>query len=271
VTGTIASPAQLTVSSGANLIGTGTIVGPVSVLSGGHLAPGLSPGTINTGSLLLKTGSFLDEQIFGSTPGTGAGHYDQVNVTGTVNLDAGNDGGATLTLDLTGYTPTTNTVHTIIANDGTDAVVGKFKYLGNVLNNGDSITIGSVTLKIFYTGGDGNDVVLIEAGTPNAVYISNTNFGGATPPSPGQLVDGDQGTAGTQTAYYLVNAFNTVATGLATIPSTGTVIVNGGTYGETLSLSGTRTLRITGLVTLNSLDSILGNDRQYPGQYPGRA
>ena len=51
VTGTVAGP--VTVNAGATLRGTGTIGGPVTINAGGTLAPGLSPGIINTGNLSL--------------------------------------------------------------------------------------------------------------------------------------------------------------------------------------------------------------------------
>jgi fibronectin-binding autotransporter adhesin len=51
------------VSSGATLAGSGTISGIVSISSGGHLAPGTSPGNLTVGSLSLVSGSVLDYEL----------------------------------------------------------------------------------------------------------------------------------------------------------------------------------------------------------------
>ena len=94
----------------------------------------------------------------GATAGLG---YDQINVTGTVNL-----GGSTLNVTL-GFTPLINDSFTIINNNGTDAVTSTF----NGLAEGATITVGSVTLQISYVGGTGND--LLTGGTGNDTF----NFG----------------------------------------------------------------------------------------------
>ena len=57
VRGTLSNSA-VHVESGATLGGTGTINGTVTVLSGGILSPGNSPGTLTVGSLVLNAGSF---------------------------------------------------------------------------------------------------------------------------------------------------------------------------------------------------------------------
>ena len=134
------------VNGGGTLGGTGTISGPVTVNAGGTLAPGLSPGIINTGNLVLA-GIFLVE-IEGTTLGT---QYDNTNVTGTVNV-----AGATLTL-AGAYVPQLGDTFTIIANDGADAVTGTFAGLAE----GATLTLNGSTLRITYAGGTGNDVVLV--------------------------------------------------------------------------------------------------------------
>ena len=144
VNGSLASP--VTVNAGGTLGGTGT-VGTVTVNSGGALAPGLSPGIINTGNLALAAGSTLAIELNGVAVGA---QYDQVNVTGTVNL-----GGATLSVTQ-GYAPSPGTVFTIVNNDGADAVTGTFAGLAE----GATFTVGGTTFRISYVGGDGNDVAL---------------------------------------------------------------------------------------------------------------
>ena len=80
---------------------------------------------------------------------------------GTVTL-----GSSTLTLNLT-YALTPGTAYTIVSNDDNDAVVGTF---GNVTTNGGTITATYnstvYTFRVYYTGGDGNDVVLVERQRP---------------------------------------------------------------------------------------------------------
>jgi autotransporter-associated beta strand protein len=147
----------VTVGTGATLGGTGTVTGAVTVNSGGTLAAGHSPGILNTGNLSLSSGSTLAVEIGGATPGTGAGFYDQVNVTGTVNL-----GGATLNLAaFGGYVPTADDQYIIVNNDGADPVVGTFNGLAEgALVSNDFLGSGR-TARIRYTGGTGNDVVIL--------------------------------------------------------------------------------------------------------------
>jgi autotransporter-associated beta strand protein len=148
VTGLIVSP--VTVNSGGTLGGTGTITNTVTVNSGGALAPGLSTGIINTGDLALTAGSTLAIEINGATVGT---QYDQVNVTGTVNL-----GGATLSVTL-GFVPAAGTVFTIVNNDAADAVTGTFAGLPE----GATFTVVGTQFRISYVGS--NDVTLTADGT----------------------------------------------------------------------------------------------------------
>lgn len=144
VNGSIASP--VTVNSGGTLGGTGTISTAVTVNSGGALAPGLSTGIINTGNLTLTAASSVAIEINGTTVGT---QYDQVNVTGTVNL-----GGATLSVTL-GFVPAGGSVFTIVNNDGADAVTGTFAGLAE----GATFTVGGTQFRISYVGS--NDVTLL--------------------------------------------------------------------------------------------------------------
>src|SRR5262249_13899020 len=91
VDGSPAAASAVTAHSGGTLGGSGTVGGSVAGNSGGHLAPGDSPGTLATADLTLSSGFNFDAQVFGSTAGSG---YDQVAVTGAVNLN-----GATLNTD----------------------------------------------------------------------------------------------------------------------------------------------------------------------------
>ena len=131
----------------------------------------------------LAPGDTLLVDLAGVTAGTG---YDQwvINETGTAPDGTVTLGGATLTLNLT-YAPTAGTTYTIIDNDDTDAVVGTF---GNVPTNGGTITATYnstiFTFRVFYTGGDGNDVVLVDSSTRPRRPTPRTRPGVACRPAP---------------------------------------------------------------------------------------
>ena len=145
VTGSIFNP--VAVMQGV-LAGTGTITFPVLVNTGATLAPGLSPGIINTGSITLAGN--LAAEILGPTVGT---QYDQVNVTGMVTLNS-----PTLALS-GGYVSVAGNSFILINNDGVDPVTGTFAGLAE----GATLAFNGVPLRISYMGGDGNDVVLSHA------------------------------------------------------------------------------------------------------------
>ena len=106
VDGSTAAASAVAVNSGGTLAGTGVINGPVTANSGGTVSPGVAaPGDLGTGSLTLNAASLYTAQIYGSTPGDGAGKYDQLAVTGTVNL--GGTPGATLDVDFNWAMPAT--------------------------------------------------------------------------------------------------------------------------------------------------------------------
>ncbi len=119
------------------------------------VSQGTNPGVINSGGLTLSTGTTLKAKINGTVAGT---QYDTVNVTGSVDL-----GNSDLSLTV-GFTPSIGQSYTLIANDGSDPVIGTF----NGLVEGSTIAVGPDRFVISYTGGDGNDVVL------TSVAFSNT-------------------------------------------------------------------------------------------------
>lgn len=146
------------VAKGATLKGTGT-AGSINVLSGGTIAPGLSPGTINSGDLLFEEGGTYQFEI-------GKDAADQIKVTGTVTL-----GNATLDIQhFEKYVPPVNKQYVLIDNDGTDAVTGTFKDLAE----GATFSRNGYTYQIGYKGGDGNDVVLTIKNVPAS---PDTGFG----------------------------------------------------------------------------------------------
>ncbi len=151
------------VGPGAVLSGIGTagLGGTVTVTNGGRVAPGNSPGIINTGNFSLGAGSFLDIELGGSATNPGV-DYDQVNVTGTVTL-----AGALNPTALTSYT--SGQQYVIVNNDGSDAIVGTFAGLPQ----GATVKIGGADFIISYIGGTGNDVTLTSVQT---VRMVTNNF-----------------------------------------------------------------------------------------------
>ena len=242
-TGSATGTGPVSLASGI-LGGTGTVTSTVTVEPGSTLAPGVAGvGALGTGTLIFQGGSTLALTISGSST-------NSLNVTGDVLL-----GTATLGIAL-GATPAVNGVFTIINNESADPVNGYFTAPDGVTpldSNGSSFTVGSTTFRIYYDGGDGNDVVLVEATPAATVYVSNSNFGLSSTPAIGQIIDGDQGTAGTQSAIYGVSAFSDFDDALTAVSTSGTVVVNSGAYSASPNFAGSQTLSLSGNVTLNSL------------------
>jgi fibronectin-binding autotransporter adhesin len=160
VNGSTAAGSAVTVENGATLGGIGTVGGSINVASGGTVAPGISPGTLNGGSVAFDSGSNFNLELNGATVGGG---YDQLNVTGTVNL-----GGATLNISL-GFTPSVGAAFTIVDNDESDAITATFAGLAE----GTTFLVGATMFQITYQGGDGNDLVLTTL-DPNNPILSGT-------------------------------------------------------------------------------------------------
>ena len=160
------STSTTTVNSTGTLTGSGT-VGAVTVKSGGFIAPGNSPGILNTGNITLEAGSTLGIEIDGATVGT---QYDRLNVTGSVSL------AGLLSMTMSGsYAPANGTLFFILANDGTDAITGTFS---NASVNGGTYTFGSQQFQISYAGNTGtssftggNDVVLQAVPEPASLLL----------------------------------------------------------------------------------------------------
>ncbi len=157
-------------SSPVNLASSGFLGGNgrVGVITGGGtggIAPGLSPGVLNvTGNVAFATSNNFNVEINGTSVGT---QYDQLNVTGSVNLN-----NATLNINL-GFTPTNGQSFTII--NATGVVIGTF----NGLPNGSTFSVGGNTLRIDY----GTSSVVISVGT-----------GGGNPGTGGSNGNGSGGT-----------------------------------------------------------------------------
>lgn len=190
--GTLAVTGQLdshvSVAAGATLTGPGK-VGNV-IANSGDVRPGNAVGTLTTGSLNLTNGAgTVTFEINGTAPGT---LHDQIAATGAVNLN-----NPSLALALNTFGAVSNQ-YVLIANDGVDPVNGTF----NGLPEGTTLTSGSVSLKITYHGGTGNDVALIQTAAPVPPVLTNIT----KQPSGAMLING----AGLPNTLYYVDATTSV-------------------------------------------------------------
>jgi autotransporter-associated beta strand protein len=233
VDGSISS--NVTVQSEATLAGDGT-TGAVTVNALGSLDPTPSLATSN-----LSIAGDLDVSI------SSASVFDSVIVTGTVNLDS------TFALNLSGSpTPIAiGTVLTIIDNTGTDAVTT------TGLVDGQTLTLASQTFKLFFNGGDGNDVVLVRFQSPSTIYVDD-NWASLSVGT--SITDADPVTAGAQPAVVGIDAFASIATALTEVTAGGEVLVNAGSYAEAVNIANGQTIRLLGsnpstpaTITINSL------------------
>lgn len=219
VAGSTAMASDVGLASGTTLSGTGIVSGEVTS-TGGNVSPGDSPGQLQVGGVTLDADSAFTVEIEGATAGTG---HDQLIVTGDVDL-----GGATLAATAT-VSPALGTQIVIIRNDGPNPVTGTFAGL----TNGTDTTISGDAYRIFYTGGDGNDVVLIRSGVVPIVYVDD-DWAAVTP---GQDPDG----AG-PAMFFGIDSFATIQEAVDGVDPTGDVLVNPGSYEEAVAIAQSLTL-----------------------------
>ncbi|MGZ0165047.1 MAG: hypothetical protein ACKVII_14085, partial [Planctomycetales bacterium] len=161
--------------TGGTLGGTGTVNGSVTANTGSSVAPGFSPGVLNTGNLVLNSGSTLSIEVDGDQgAGVDPNGHDQLVVSGTVDITD-----ATLSLDVSDLMSSEVTAtdeFIIIDNDSFDAVIGTFDGLAENAVVATNLGGTGLVAIIHYGGGDGNDVSLEVVGAifeivgNNAVY-----------------------------------------------------------------------------------------------------
>jgi fibronectin-binding autotransporter adhesin len=198
---------------GGRLDGTGVVSRIVGSAGGGAVAPGLSPGRLTCAQQIAWNAptAFAVELLSSATAGT---TYDQLTVTGTVNL-----GGAALQVTpLAGFTGSIGDTFVIIDNDLADAVTGTFAGLPA----GSVITAGVFAFSISYTGGSGNDVVLTRVVPPVIPNLTSMSISPGTGPG-GQDVVAIGGTAGPGAVVTLQ-----ASTDLVTWTDVQTVTASGG-------------------------------------------
>jgi autotransporter-associated beta strand protein len=164
VNGNISTSTMTTIQNGATLGGSGS-VGALTVESGGTVTPGNSPGILLTGD--YSQAGTLSLDLDGTLAGV---EYDQVNVSGTVNLS----GQLTATV---GYSPVNDQMLFILINDGSDAIVGNFSGMAHM----DTILLDGYQWQISYTANytgsntgtftGGNDIALKAVPEPSALVL----------------------------------------------------------------------------------------------------
>jgi len=141
--------------------------------SAGTVSPGASPGLLNSSNVTFGSSAAFTVELNGTTPGVS---YDQLNVTGTVNI-----ANCSLNVSL-GFTPALGNSFVIIVNDGADAVSGTFAGLPE----GATFLLNGIGLSITYSGGSGNDVVLtavsFATGVTKTWDAAAQTISGARPP-----------------------------------------------------------------------------------------
>ncbi|HEV8269456.1 MAG TPA: hypothetical protein VGR00_14520, partial [Thermoanaerobaculia bacterium] len=125
----------------------------------GSILPGASPGTLSTGNLTFAAQGDYFVELNGPTPGSCGACYDQLAVSGIVDL-----GGSTLHVAYNGFGATPGQTFTIVSNDGSEAVVGTFGGLPNLAY----LTSNGAEFQITYSGIFSNDVVLTAVAPPFA-------------------------------------------------------------------------------------------------------
>ncbi|HZZ43163.1 MAG TPA: autotransporter-associated beta strand repeat-containing protein [Tepidisphaeraceae bacterium] len=230
---TLASTGSIVVASLGSLGGQGTVTAPVTIASGGHLAPGNTVGAINLNSLTMSSGSFLDVDL-----GTAS---DVVNILnpGALTLNGGS-------------------INIIVGSGFGTGTYTLLDYSGSFSGNVTNLTIGNVPSGYSYsltnnannTSIDLHVVPLISGSSSwgvdaSGVWLSSPNWAGGIVPN-----------AASQVATFgpVITANRTVTVGSA--QTVGSLVFNS-PYSYTLQGSFATTLSSTGGSTVSVLN---GND-----------
>jgi len=142
----------------STLAGTGSTESNVTIQNNGTLSPGgTGIGTLSVGILDLNGTLAIDVN---NTTGAGGTDWDQIAVTGTIDLSTGS-----LVVTQSTTVEGSPSAIVVVSNDGADDVTGTFAF-------GDPFTtdfLGSgLSGLVDYEGGDGNDI-LLTIGSTNAI------------------------------------------------------------------------------------------------------
>ena len=157
-TGTITAGTASLVDVNGDLTNDGLLQGDgeieaTTIVSGGTIAPGTSPGSLTLdANVQLLDSSLLDFEVGGTTPGT---EFDVLNITGTLALD----GDLSVSL-INGFTPDNSDTFEIVDSG---SLSGSFD---NVMNGGTLLTdSGSGSFVVNYGSGSAFD--------PDSVVLSD--------------------------------------------------------------------------------------------------
>jgi len=232
--GTLTAANGVELSGNDDISGVGTINANVTTDTG-SVTPGLSPGLLNVvGDLDGEDGTFNMEIDGVTTAGT---DYDQIAVVGAVDVT-----NADLVLSGTYAGGALGETVVLFDNDGADAVIGEF----TGLTNGADVAFAGGTWRLFYDGGDGNDIILTYVPAALPEIFVNDDF---TMPNGTWIVDADPNTAGDQNAVIGVNAFDTIQEGVDAVDVDGQVSITDGAgdaavYAEAVTI--TKNLALVG-------------------------
>ena len=142
----------------STLAGTGSTESNVTIQNNGTLSPGgTGIGTLSVGTLDLNGTLAIDVN---NTTGAGGTDWDQIAVTGTIDLSTGS-----LVVTQSTTVEGSPSAIVVVSNDDADDVTGTFAF-------GDPFTtnfLGSgLSGLVDYEGGDGNDI-LLTIGSANAI------------------------------------------------------------------------------------------------------
>jgi autotransporter-associated beta strand protein len=145
----------VTVASGAELGGSGSIVGALAVLSGGTLAPGNSIDSLAGGATSFAAGSTFGYEVNSSLLGSLGTAADLLVVSGNLDIASGSL--------LTFADITSGTVQPFVEDTTVFAMIsysgnwngGLFTYGGSPLANGSTFTAGSQDWRIDYNSSTG--------------------------------------------------------------------------------------------------------------------
>ncbi|MFM8497202.1 MAG: autotransporter-associated beta strand repeat-containing protein, partial [Planctomycetia bacterium] len=160
------------VLAAAELGGSGSIAGPVSIAAGGFLAPGNSIASLATGTATFAAGATFAYEVDSTNPLSLGSAADVLVVSGNLNLDPGN--GTLLT-----FTDLASSIQPFVEDTTIFALInysgswngGLFTYGSNVLTDGERFTVGSQLWEIDYNRTS-------SAGLDNftADYLPSSNF-----------------------------------------------------------------------------------------------
>jgi fibronectin-binding autotransporter adhesin len=174
------TPTTYTVGASQTVSGIGSLnAGTKDVTVSGNLAPGNSAGLLNVstsgaGGLQLADNSVLNIEMTRSVAPAAGGNYDQLGLTGTLNIVSGAD----LTLSALGAGGwNAGDIYFLIANNSSDAITGEFQGFAE----GSQITFDGQLFNVTYDANfegtpsfsGGNDFALQVVPEPAAALLGS--------------------------------------------------------------------------------------------------